>query len=93
MEGIGRRRWAIAEGYLPAGSHGPAPQMTSHETVCILNTSDQQADVRITIFYADRGTGWPLSGHGSCPAHQTRSIQRSERPCTHSDGYGLRQCH
>jgi hypothetical protein len=54
MEPIGRRRWAIAEGYIPAYSHGPEPQFTSHETVCLLNTSDQDAQVRITVFYTDR---------------------------------------
>lgn len=29
---IGHRRWAIAEGYIPSWSHGPEPQLTSHET-------------------------------------------------------------
>ena len=54
METIGRRRWAIAEGYIPPTSTGPSPHMTSHETVCILNVSTLDAHVRITIFYADR---------------------------------------
>ena len=26
---IGRKLWAIAEGYIPAGSHGPAPEMVA----------------------------------------------------------------
>lgn len=51
---IGRRRWAIAEGYIPAGSTGPEPQMTSHETACLLNAGDVVARVRITVFFADR---------------------------------------
>ena len=51
---MGRKRWAIAEGYIPGWSHGPEPQMTSHETVCLLNMSDQDAHVELTIFYADR---------------------------------------
>ena len=29
---IGHKRWAIAEGYIPESSHGPEPEMTSHET-------------------------------------------------------------
>lgn len=53
-EPIGRTRWAIAEGYIPGWSHGPEPQMTSHETVCLLNASDRDAHVEITIFFADR---------------------------------------
>ena len=51
---IGRRTWAIAEGYIPSYSHGPEPQFTSHETACLLNSSDQDAHVAITIFYSDR---------------------------------------
>lgn len=51
---FGARRWAIAEGYIPGTSHGPEPQMTSHETACLLNVSEDVAHVRITIFYADR---------------------------------------
>lgn len=51
---IGVKQWVIAEGYIPGQSHGPQPQMTSHETVCILNANDQDAHIEITIYYADR---------------------------------------
>ncbi|MBW3671851.1 MAG: sensory rhodopsin transducer [Acidobacteria bacterium] len=54
MEALGRKRWVIAEGYIPSESTGEGPAMTSHETACILNTSDQEANVTITIFFADR---------------------------------------
>jgi hypothetical protein len=53
-EPIGRRRWAIAEGYIPPSSTGPQPQMLSHETVCILNAGASDAHVSITIYFADR---------------------------------------
>jgi hypothetical protein len=53
-KGIGVKEWVIAEGYIPPESHGPQPEMTSHETVCLLNTGDQDAHVEITIYYADR---------------------------------------
>lgn len=53
-EPIGRRRWAIAEGYIPSESTGPEPEMLSHETVCILNAGDQDANVEITIYYEDK---------------------------------------
>jgi hypothetical protein len=59
MNPIGRTRWAIAEGYIPAGSTGPEPQMTSHETACLLNASDQEAKVRITVFFAERDPAGP----------------------------------
>lgn len=51
---IGCTRWAIAEGYIPEGSTGPEPEMLSHETACLLNVNDQEAHVRITIFFSDR---------------------------------------
>ena len=58
-EPIGRRRWAIAEGYIPPGSTGPQPQMLSHETVCILNAGDTDAHVELTIYFADREPAGP----------------------------------
>ena len=51
--------WAIAEGYIPGASHGPAPQMTSHETVCLLNAGGRPAHVQITIFFVDREPAGP----------------------------------
>jgi hypothetical protein len=51
---IGRTCWAIAEGYIPGQSTGPAPEMQSHETACLLNTSSQDAQVSITIYFSDR---------------------------------------
>ena len=52
-QAIGARVWAIAEGYIPAWSHGPEPEFTSHETACILNTNDTDAHVEITIYFSD----------------------------------------
>jgi hypothetical protein len=59
MEAIGKKVWVIAEGYIPKESHGPSPEMLSHETACILNTSDQLARIEIMIFYKDREPSGP----------------------------------
>jgi hypothetical protein len=59
MQPMGSRRWAIAEGYIPSHSCGPEPQMTSHETACILNASDEEAHIEITIFFSDRDPAGP----------------------------------
>lgn len=56
---IGHRRWAIPEGYIPGWSHGPEPQMASHDSVCILNTSDQEARVALTVYFSDREPAGP----------------------------------
>jgi hypothetical protein len=54
MEPIGRKRWAIAEGYIPSQSSFFDRALISHETACILNVGDQEAHIRITVFFADR---------------------------------------
>jgi hypothetical protein len=54
MNELGRHVWVIAEGYIPGASTGPEPAMTSHETACILNASDQDAQVEITLYFKDR---------------------------------------
>lgn len=51
---VGRCRWAIAEGYIPAWSNGPSPELESHETCCMLNTGDADAAVHLTLFFEDR---------------------------------------
>lgn len=76
MQAIGKTRWAIAEGYIPAGSHGPAPQMESHETACLLNTGDAMATVTITVFFADREPAGPYTVE--VPARRTRHLRFNE---------------
>jgi hypothetical protein len=73
MKPIGVKRWAIAEGYIPPYSHGPEPQFTSHETVCILNAGDTEAAVEITIFYADRDPAGPY--RLKIPPRRTRHVR------------------
>jgi hypothetical protein len=69
---LGHKRWAIAEGWIPPRSHGPEPEMTSHETACVLNVSDQDANLKITIFYSDRQ---PVTYAVSVPARRTKHIR------------------
>ena len=59
VEPLGRRRWAIAEGYMPAWSQGPKPEFESHETACLLNTTDAEAHVTLTLFFKDREPAGP----------------------------------
>jgi hypothetical protein len=47
--------------------------MTSHETVCLLNVSDEDAHVEITVFYADREPVGPY--RVTVPACRTRHIR------------------
>jgi hypothetical protein len=70
---IGRKRWAIAEGYIPSSSHGPEPEMTSHETACLLNATDQDAHIAITVFFADREPAGPY--RLTVPAQRTHHLR------------------
>jgi hypothetical protein len=51
---IGAKRWAIAEGFIPGSSHGPDPEMLSHETICLLNANKKDAHTKLTIYFPDR---------------------------------------
>jgi hypothetical protein len=51
---IGRKSWAIAEGYIPSESSYSDRALVSHETACILNAGARDAHVEITIYFSDR---------------------------------------
>jgi hypothetical protein len=59
VDALGRRRWAIAEGHIPSGSTGEGRALESHETACLLNTSDDDAQVEVTLFFTDREPAGP----------------------------------
>lgn len=59
MTNIGRRRWAIAEGYIPGESSFDDPALISHETACILNAGDEEANVALTLYFKDREPAGP----------------------------------
>ncbi len=47
--------------------------MTSHETVCLVNSSDEDAHVEITIYHADREPVGPYKL--TVPARRTRHVR------------------
>lgn len=70
---IGRRRWAIAEGYIPPDSTGAKRQLISHETACILNASNEDAHVEITLYFTDRDPVGPY--RLTVPAQRTAHVR------------------
>jgi len=56
---LGTTVWVIADGYIPPGSTGPAPDMTSHDSACILNAGDIEANVAVRLFFTDREPAGP----------------------------------
>jgi hypothetical protein len=54
MKAIGKKRWAIPEGYIPSKSVSTDRTLISHETACILNAGDDDAHITLTIFFTNR---------------------------------------
>lgn len=73
---VGHRCWALPEGYLPSGSTGPSPQMTSHETISLLNVAPRDADVAIHVYFADREPAGPYRAR--VPARRTLHLRFNE---------------
>lgn len=73
---IGRKRWAIPEGYIPSWSHGPEPELRSHETACLLNAGDEDAHVALTVYFADREPAGPY--RVTVPARRTLHLRFDE---------------
>jgi len=53
----GKRKWFVPDAYLPSESTGDA---VSHESACLLNTSDSDATVRFTFYFEDRDPIGPI---------------------------------
>lgn len=73
-QAIGRKRWAIPEGWLPAYSRGAGGrELESHETACLLNAGEVDAHVSITVFFADRDPAGPY--RITVPARRTLHLR------------------
>ncbi|AGB39441.1 sensory rhodopsin transducer [Natronococcus occultus] len=72
----GKHTWAIPEGYIPEESTGPEPEMESHETVCVLNTTDEDATIELTCYFTDREPVGPYEL--TVPAERTRHFRFNE---------------
>lgn len=68
----GEKVWYIPDGYIPEISSG---SLTSHESVCVLNCSSEDALLRFTIFFEDRD---PIEDiMHVVPARRTKHIRTS----------------
>ncbi|ACO48185.1 sensory rhodopsin transducer [Deinococcus deserti] len=59
MKSYGHRIWCVPAGHIPLRSTGEEPRYTSYDQLCILNTGDQDAQLKLSIFYADRDPEGP----------------------------------
>jgi hypothetical protein len=73
-ETFGSTRWAIPEGYIPGQSVDPdSHSLVSHEAACLLNPSDEDARVTITLFFEDREPAGPYKV--KLPARRTKHLR------------------
>ena len=72
MKPIGKKRWAIPEGYIPSAGVSQDRALVSHETACILNAGDDDAHITLTIFYAVRE---PVTYQVTVPARRTLHLR------------------
>lgn len=73
MKPMGSKCWIIPEGYLPAWSNGQEPQMTSHESIAVINTGDEDAQLEISLYFSDREPVGPYKE--TVPARRTKHIR------------------
>jgi hypothetical protein len=73
MAQIGKTTWVIPEGYIPSGSVSQDPALLSHETACILNAGDRDAQVEFTIYFTDREPAGPYPM--TVPARRTAHVR------------------
>ena len=70
MKAYGKKTWLIADNYLNSVSLN---DWNSHESICVLNTSDVDAEIKFTLFFEDRE---PCRDFSSvCPASRTHHIR------------------
>jgi hypothetical protein len=79
---IGHKIWAVGDGYIPKWGHGPEPEMESHGSLGILNTSRETARIELTIYFNDREPAGPyrLSVEGRRTSHiRLNELEEPER--------------
>lgn len=73
---IGKRIWSIPEGYIPEDRTDPEPELSSSEIVRVLNPTEEDASVEITVYFSDREPIGPYEQ--TVPAERTRQFRFSE---------------
>lgn len=71
MQAYGKKTWLIPDTYLNSVSN--LNVNVSHEAICVLNTSDTDAHIRLTLFFEDREPDTRFSA--ICGARRTNHIR------------------
>ncbi|MBD0381347.1 sensory rhodopsin transducer [Paenibacillus sedimenti] len=66
----GHKLWYIPDGYIPTVSSG---ELESHESICILNCTYEDAHIEVTVYFEDRD---PIEKIGVViPARRTKHVR------------------
>ncbi len=66
----GKKMWVIPDGFM---SNTKIEGYVSHEAVCVLNLSEKDAEIKLTVYFEDRK---PLSGFtAECKSQRTNHIR------------------
>jgi hypothetical protein len=72
LNSLGKNLWFIPDGFIPTESNG---ELESHESICVLNCTDKDALLRITIYFEDRE---PIENvEATVPAKRTKHMRTS----------------
>lgn len=53
-QGIGQKKWAFSAGNIPVESTGKEPDFVGQDRLSILNTSTEDALIKLTIYFSDQ---------------------------------------
>ena len=69
MNHFGKKEWMIPDGFISSHS----TNQVSHDAVCVLNTTDTDAVIRLTLYFENAE---PMTGFEAvCPARRTHHIR------------------
>ena len=68
-EAYGKKTWLVPDGFFPS----KYTSQKSHEAICVINTGDEDAEIKITLFFEDQPE---ISDFlYVCPARRTKHIR------------------
>lgn len=74
MSVYGKKVWYIPDGYYPDSKSGE--KYVSHEAICVLNTTDNDAAIKITLYFEDVE---PIGGFTiECKARRTNHLRMDQ---------------
>lgn len=83
---IGKKMWAIAEGWIPPSGIDASRALRSHETACILNAGFDDAVIIMTAFFADNR---PIQFEVRVDARRSKHIQFNDYPIPHGTDFSV----